>query len=365
MPKIMYAHQSDQLAEQTVSQFCQTLALGRVTQVRVKVTQWLTWTGHFDTGPAWQITDLASVQALQAQFRAAGIDMVPWGVPMGLDADGNTAVDATGVEAEAQRFAAIANACGAVDLDVEPYSDFWPAVALGDDRAVVPLVSRIRQLAPGAQITMDCPYRSAPSVEDQLLSPVIEAVSPFVDAFYLQSYFGVDQAKEAEARARTHTTKPVFHIAAANPALFGDMLDWLTTVNALNVGVWVAPKMNLALYNSLAMHDFGSGAGNPPPKIQWQSPGFANLAAARGQDMGDPLDLPYPDNFGNVFQDSTSGTAVWIKTYNTTYWLPKPAGLGLVMPPSQVMQPTFPPNPSVVVAPGAARAAGQPAAPAG
>jgi hypothetical protein len=351
MPKIMYAHQSDQLAERSVDQFCQTLALGNVTQVRVKVTQWLTWTGHFDTGPAWQINDLDSLQATHAQFQQRGVELVPWGVPMGLDANGDTAVDAAGVEAEAQRFAAIARACGKIELDVEPYADFWPAVAQGDYRAVVPLFRRLRELAPDAQITMDCPYRQSPSTEDQRLSPVIASVSPFVDAFYLQSYFGVAQGKDAEQRARNHTDKPVYHIAAADPSQFGDMLDWLSSVKVENVGVWVAPRMNAALYAALALHDFGSGLA-PQAKIQWQAPGFASMFQQRGSEMGDPLDLPYADNFGNVFQDSASGTAVWMKAYNTTFWLPKPAGIGPVMPPSQVVQPGFPPT--AAIAPGAA-----------
>src|SRR5215470_12886012 len=84
MTKIVYAHQSDQLAERTIAQFCQTLALGSVTQVRIKATQWLTWSGRFDLGPAWKINDLDSLQATQAQFKMGGVDLVPWGVPMGL-----------------------------------------------------------------------------------------------------------------------------------------------------------------------------------------------------------------------------------------------------------------------------------------
>jgi hypothetical protein len=343
MAKIMYAHQSDQLAERTVEQFCQTLALGGVTQVRVKATQWLTWTGHFDRGPAWSITSLDVLQQVAAQFAAGGIELVPWGVPMGLDANGNTAVDAAGVEAEAQRFAAIANACGKVDLDVEPYADFWPAVSVGDYRAVVPLFSRIRELAPDAQIMMDLPYRSAPSVEDRLLSPVIEAVSPFVDAFFLQSYFGVAQAQDAEARAKTHTDKPVCHIVASDAGQFGDMLAWQTEVGAADVAVWVAPRMNAGLYAALAQHTFGAVIHHDvqQPQIAWQAPGFASLFEQRGAEMGNPLDLPYADNYGNVFQDSPNGTALWVKAYNTNFWLPKPAGVDAILP-APIQQPTSP-----------------------
>jgi len=342
MAKIMYAHQSDQLAERTVGQFCQTLALGGVTQVRVKTTQWLTWTGHFDQGPAWSITGLDVLQQVAAQFAAGGVELFPWGVPMGLDANGSTATDAAGVEAEAQRFAAIANACGRVDLDVEPYADFWPAVAVGDYRAVVPLFSRIRELAPEAQIVMDLPYRSAPSVEDRLLSPVIEAVSPYVDAFFLQSYFGVAQAQGAEARAKSHTNKPVYHIVASDAGQFADMLAWQTAAGAEHVAVWVAPRMNASLYATLSQHSFGGASnGVHQPSVAWQAPGFTGLFEQRGAEMGDPLDLPYADNYGNVFQDSSNGTALWIKAYNSNFWLPKPAGVDAITP-AQVQQPTSP-----------------------
>src|SRR5262249_24964998 len=163
----MYAHQSDGLAEQTIAALCETLALGNVTQVRVKATQWLTWSGHFDHGLAWNISDLQALIDARDQFAAGGIELWPSALPIGLDANGNRAADATGVEAEAQRFAAIANAIGKVDLYVEPYSDFWPAVAVGDYDAVTPLFSRIRELAPTAEITMDLPYRTTPSVEDR------------------------------------------------------------------------------------------------------------------------------------------------------------------------------------------------------
>jgi len=73
------------------------------------------WTGFHDEGPAWDISDVDQLKATRDAFEAKGIEFYPWGCPWSVQ-DGNTAVDAAGVEAEAQRFATIANACGKVDL---------------------------------------------------------------------------------------------------------------------------------------------------------------------------------------------------------------------------------------------------------
>src|SRR5919202_2538502 len=191
MSKIMYAHQAEQLAERSIPEFCATLKLGGVDQARVKATQWLTWTGHFDAGPAWDISDMDHLKQARDAFQANGIEFFPWGCPMGLDKAGETATNAAGVKAEADHFAAIAKECGKIDLDVEPYHEFWPALVTGDYRAVKPFFQRLRDQAPDARIVVDLPFRGgpgSPSVEDQRLSPVVETATPFVDAFYLQSY---------------------------------------------------------------------------------------------------------------------------------------------------------------------------------
>jgi len=139
------------------------------------------------------------------------------------------------------------------------------------------------------------------------------------------------------------------------------MLDFLAANNAENVAVFVAPNMNAALYAELARHNFGSGVGGGQ-QIQWQEPGFAALFQQRGAEMGQPLDLPHSDDLGNVFQESVSGSAVWINHYNANFWLPKPAGLAFALPAARIARPTFPPDPPI--APGAVEApagAGQPA----
>ena len=41
-----------------------------------------------------------------------------------------------------------------------------------------------------------------------------------------------------------------------------------------------------------------------------QAPRLADVFAQNDAQMGDPIDLPYSDNFGNVFQDSVTGTRV-------------------------------------------------------
>lgn len=326
MSKIVYAHQADQLAERSIAEFCQTLRLGAVDQVRIKVCQWLTWTGRFDDGPGWDIESMDALLEARNTFEAEGIEFFPWGCPMGLDAAGDTAVDAAGVEAEAQRFAAIANACGKVDLDIEPYAEFWPALVGGDYRAVGPFFRRLRELAPTAQIVVDLPYRDAAwsGDEDERMSPVIELASPFVEAFYLQSYFGVEQAQDAERRARQHTQRPIYHIAdcAHLPA----MLTWLDGVSVEHVAVWVAQNMNLALYQQLAARDFG-GPGTVAGTIPWHDARFAALRHDLGSRMGEPTELAVTDNLGNVFQESALGFALWKKTYDASFWMPRPFGL--------------------------------------
>jgi len=65
----------------------------------------------------------------------------------------------------------------------------------------------------------------------------------------------------------------------------------------------------------------------PEPRVAWQEPGFAELFRERGVAMGDPIEIPVADEFGNVFQESVAGCAIWLKQYNQTFWLPKPVGL--------------------------------------
>jgi hypothetical protein len=44
--------------------------------------------------------------------------------------------------------------------------------------AVEPFFRRLRELAPTAEIVVDLPYRDGMSVEDRLMSPVVELASP-------------------------------------------------------------------------------------------------------------------------------------------------------------------------------------------
>jgi PAS domain-containing protein len=325
--KEMFAHEADELAERSIGEFCATLKLGGVGVARVKATQWLTWTGRWDGGPGWDIDSLDALHRARIGFESEGIAFRPWGCPMGLDSNGHTAYNDATVRAEVMRFAEIANECGYIDLDVEPYAEFWPALAVDDYRAVEPFFRLLREEAPDARIVIDVPYRNS-TWEGDRISKVLEIVDPYVDEVWFQSYFGVAQMLDAEARARRKTDRPLKHIVSCtndNPG-FAAQVRYLSERGDDDVAIWIAQAMDGAKYATLAQYAFDS----PPPEgdIRWQSPendptgGFQAFYLAHPDDVGTPTTLPYADSLGNVWQESASGTMIWIKRFNRNLFVP-------------------------------------------
>ncbi len=268
MTKGIYAHQASQLAERTIEQFADTLALGGCDEVRIKTHQFTTWTGRFDAGPAWDMTSLVELRRVRDALKARGIRLVPWAVPMGLD-----------VEAEAQFGAMVARECGALDLDVEPYAEFWPGIPRRDFSAVAPYFARLRQLCgPSIDLTLDVPARMP--YEWPAVREAVRLAAPHVDRIFLQSYFGVAQAKAAEVYvAEVAAGRPVEHIA--DTVHLVEMLQWLRGRPVL---VWVAQQMNSALYAALVAYTVaGPPAPGPVPAPQYVvGEGLRNAMAAHG-----------------------------------------------------------------------------------
>lgn len=299
MKRGMYLWQANGMAERTVEEIVATLRTGGVSELRWKAGQYTTWEGHFDHGGAWSLNSAADVELLAGQLGDAGISSYPWIVPMGL-----------APAAEAAFAATVAAACGRLDLDVEPGSQFWSAVDRADYSAVVPYFSELRDRAgSGVELTLDFPGKWAWTE----LTPLLRLAEPYVDRFAIQSYFGPMAAAADEARLRQITSKPIDHIA--DVARLGAMLDWLSQRGLDRVWVWDAAHMTAAAYALLAAHpDTGSG-------VEWQAPGFAELRLGHPE-MGDALGAPYSDAMGNVWQNGRTGRALWLKDLNRNYWLP-------------------------------------------
>jgi hypothetical protein len=248
MTKAVYVHQWDQLGERTLEAFAATCVAGGVTEVRPKAAQWLTWSGRFDAGGAADITGLQELRRVREVLGSRGLEVVPWVVPMGLD-----------VVAEAELHAAIGRECGVLDLDVEPYAEFWPAIAQGDYSAVQPYFARLRQLVgDGVRIDLDFPARDS-AWEWGRMVEVVRRAAPYVDRLLLQSYFGSDQAADAERRVRfvAGAEKTIEHIADVGH--LGEMLGYLA---GRSVWVWHAPAMTSAAYGALKAYRV-SGEGLP------------------------------------------------------------------------------------------------------
>lgn len=310
MRKVMYQHQANELAERTVDDFTATLALGNVTTLRVKTNQWLTWSGVYDKGGAWSIRSLADVQALKKAVESNGIVFEPWAVPMGLDTSGGTAYDDATTNAEASFLATVGHTCGSLELDVEPYSEFWPALAASDYRAVEPLFRQLKSMLGEVPLRVDIPYRNT-SWERAQLIPFVERARSYVDEWWLQSYFGYDQAYEAaNALGALVGPEKVYHILSVDT--LAD-LDQFAPEGSRDLGVWQAAGMTHELYAILANYQ---NEGNIP----WQSPGFAAMAKSN-KSMKLPISNPYADNLGNVFQDGPNGMAIWVKKWNRNYYL--------------------------------------------
>jgi hypothetical protein len=271
MTKAMYVHQWDQLAEKTLEAFAATCVAGGVTEVRPKAAQWLTWTGRFDAGGAADVTGMAELRRVREVLGRQGLRVVPWVVPMGLD-----------VEAEAELHAAIGRECGALDLDVEPYAEFWPGIAKGDYSAVQPYFARLRQLVgDSVRLDLDFPARSS-SWEWGRMREVVRLAAPWVDRLLLQSYFGAAQAADAEQRVRALVgDRPVEHIA--DVAHLQEMLGWLA---GRPVWIWHAPAMNALVYRALGEYRVSTASAppepSPAPSRYVVGEGIATAMAERG-----------------------------------------------------------------------------------
>jgi hypothetical protein len=117
MQKRAYLHQFDQLGEASVAEIAATLRLGGVTEIACKTHQELTWLGNATDGDTSPLAfhSLDDVARRHAEFKAEGIRMIPWCVPMG-----------TRIPAEAGRAAEVAHVCdGVIECDTEPYAGFW------------------------------------------------------------------------------------------------------------------------------------------------------------------------------------------------------------------------------------------------
>jgi hypothetical protein len=323
--KRMMAHEAMQLAERTTAEFCNTVKRGGVSSVGIKVAQGYTWTGYYDSGPAWDINNFDAMTVTQADFEAQGIKFQPWCCPMGLMTDKSTPYyDDASARAEAEFYARIANRCGYLDMDIEPYPEFCPPLARGDYRWVVPFFSQLRALAPDAYLVLDVPNRDS-DWEGGKVGPLISMASPYINAVHVQTYFGVADQRSQMQRARAHTTKPVYPIIACTPNFADQLEDAANDPNIYNVSVWVAQNMNAAYYEQLASVTFDDDEPMPvEPLIEWQQPGFSALAQQLGEAMGNPTGLPYADNIGNVFQDGSKGFALWRKDHNANYFNPYP-----------------------------------------
>ncbi|GEM_PF-5474515 len=307
----MYVHQFDQLMERTLGEVIETFRAGGMAEARAKSHQWLTWigtpraSGDYDHAPH-AIKGLEDVERIRAAFAAAEMGFVPWCVPMGLDP-----------EREAELGAQVANVCGALELDVEPYEAFWPALAHGEYGAVEPYFARLRERAPEARLVLNIPARATPW-EWGRLEQVVMLARAYVDEVTVQSYFGVPQAEEAEARVAAVAQRPVRHLASART--LAEMLDWACQRAQEWLGVWRAADMTPALYARLPKGDQRSATGQAPD-VTWMEPGFAALARALGPAMGEPLAAPEADAQGNVWQRGRLGMALWVKRSNTNHWL--------------------------------------------
>lgn len=317
-----YIHNFAEMGEPTPAAICDTFLAGGVDNVRFKTHQWLSWNGKpkaggYDTSP-YAITNLDAVKARCDDFRDRGIRPIPWCVPMGLD-----------VEAEAQFCARVANVAGALDFDVEPYEEFWPGIARGDYGAAVPFFARVRDLAPDAEFTLDFPARNT-AWEWGKIKHAVELAAPYVDRFALQSYFGLAQAQDAEARvAVLGTGKPIDHIVTP-PMIRRDLATYLGDSGASRLLIWLARDMNAGAYQMLQFVKLsGETPPGPPPEpaVGWDQPGFSDLRAKVGTAMGDPSGAAHPDSLGNVWQESTNGgKAVWVNNLNRDVWIPTGQG---------------------------------------
>src|SRR5581483_2250283 len=115
-------------------------------------------------------------------------------------------------EAEAQMAASVAAVCGRLDFDVEPYQEFWPAIAAGDYSAVEPFFRRVRALVGDqVELTLDFPARDS-SWEWGRMRLAVQLAASYVDRLAVQSYFGAGQAADAAGRIAAVSGLPLDQI---------------------------------------------------------------------------------------------------------------------------------------------------------
>lgn len=308
--KSCYVHQWNQLSEKTADAFLATIN-GHFDAVRFKTHQYTTYTGHFDSGGAFDLDSLVAVADCIKWFTDRGIAVTPWCVPMGIDP-----------VTEARFGAEVAKLAGGIDCDVEPYVEFWPDIANGRYDSVPAYFSELRRAAGASvKITLDVPVRLGH--EWNAIKPAIVRALPFINTIVLQSYFGAAQAQEAEIRVRQETGwgGPLQHIV--EPVQFGEMLPMLAAQNAKDVLVWRAADMNAEAYRYLDAFTYPGDTPDPLPGIEWQAPGFAGLAGQLGASVvGLASGVPESNYWGDVRQPSSNGGYMyWLKSGNENVWV--------------------------------------------
>lgn len=168
--KSMMLWQHNNCREQTVNEWVETLAIGDIDTFRVKSHQHLNWMGNVYSHPLVP-KSLDSIKRLYEEFGAKGIHYIPWCVPMGLD-----------VPQEVNLAVAVAKACGGhIDIDLEPYPEFWDVNRVGNGR-IPEYFDRLRQ----SGITVFCDFDARGNLADPL---GLERITHLVDRFLTQSYW--------------------------------------------------------------------------------------------------------------------------------------------------------------------------------
>lgn len=245
MHKRAYLWQFDQLGETSVAEIAATLRLGGVAAVACKTHQELTWLGNAtdgDTSPL-AFRSLEDVVLRYEEFRAEGIAMVPWCVPMG-----------THVDQEAQRAADVAAACGGVvELDVEPYAGFWE----GPKNRLEPYCQAITAAGVLYELNMDV----RPGGIDPFGIAQLRRVADLADTFWTQSYWTtfqrpparvIEEALDALDRLEVPTNRRGIIFPWDGPDAYAAAAAQVAAAGADTIGMWRMGTAGPAVYAALA-----------------------------------------------------------------------------------------------------------------
>lgn len=137
----------------------------------LKVADGLNWQGVNDDTNATPIWSLDDIAKLKAWYEGAGIKFVPVVVPRGRN-----------VEAEAEMHAQIAEKCGVLMTDIEPYKQFWD----GSHYSNIPIYAKIlREMAPTAYLINQPDPREWAVTDGR-----VAECGPYFDGISAQHYVG-------------------------------------------------------------------------------------------------------------------------------------------------------------------------------